>query len=34
MKNSIVKANQLRYEYNAQKEEEEQMKRLGINPAE
>jgi hypothetical protein len=34
MKNSIVKANQLRYEYNAQKEEEEQMKRLGINPTE
>jgi len=32
LKNSIVKANQLRYEYSAQKEEEDQMKRLGINP--
>jgi len=32
LKNTIVKANQLRHEYNAQKEEEEQMKRLGINP--
>ena len=32
MKNSIVRANQLRHEYSAQKEEEEQMKRLGINP--
>jgi len=30
--NSIVKANQLRYEFSAQKEEEDQMKRLGINP--
>jgi hypothetical protein len=31
MKNAIVKANQKRYEYNAQKEEAEQFKRLGIN---
>lgn len=33
LKNSIVKANQLRYEYNAQKEEEEQMRRLGAHYA-
>ena len=33
LKNSIVRANQLRFEYSAQKEEEEQMKRLGINPS-
>jgi len=33
IKNSIVKANQLRFEYSAQKEEEEQMQRLGINPS-
>ena len=33
LKNSFVKANQMRYEYSAQKEEEEQLKRLGINPA-
>jgi len=32
IKNSFVKANQLRHEYSAQKEEEEQMKRLGISP--
>jgi len=32
LKNTYVKANQLRYDYSAQKEEEEQMKRLGINP--
>jgi len=32
LKNSIVKANQLRYEYSAQKEEADQMKRLGIDP--
>ena len=32
IKNSYVKANQIRHEYSAQKEEEEQMKRLGINP--
>ncbi|MDR0452453.1 MAG: hypothetical protein LBH15_05370, partial [Treponema sp.] len=30
MKNALIKANQKRYEYNAQKEEEEQFKRLGI----
>ncbi|MDR2739698.1 MAG: hypothetical protein LBB68_07695 [Treponema sp.] len=30
MKNAIVKANQRRHEYSAQKEEEEQMKKLGI----
>jgi hypothetical protein len=34
IKNSFVKANQLRYDYSAQKEEEEQLKRLGINPVE
>jgi len=33
LKNSIVRANQLRHEYSAQKEEEEQLRRLGINPA-
>ncbi|MCL2764712.1 MAG: hypothetical protein FWD40_05465 [Treponema sp.] len=33
LKNTFVKANQLLYEYNAQKEEEEQLKHLGINPA-
>ena len=32
LKNSIVNANKLRFEYSAQKEEEDQMKRLGINP--
>jgi hypothetical protein len=32
LKNSIVRANQLRHEYSAQKEEEEQLKRLGIKP--
>jgi hypothetical protein len=32
IKNAIVRANQLRHEYSAQKEEEEQMKRLGISP--
>ena len=31
VKNSFVKANQLRHEYTAYKEEEEQMKRLGIS---
>lgn len=30
VKNAIIKANQKRYEYIAQKEEQEQMKRLGI----
>jgi hypothetical protein len=34
IKNSIVKSNQLRFEYSAQKEEDEQMQRLGINPSE
>jgi len=32
VKNCIVKANQLRAEYTSAKEEEEQMKRLGLNP--
>ncbi|MDR0622917.1 MAG: hypothetical protein LBG10_00615 [Treponema sp.] len=32
IKNVIVRANQLRHEYSAQKEEEEQMRRLGISP--
>jgi hypothetical protein len=32
IKNAIVRANQKRYEYTAQKEEEEQLKRLGISP--
>jgi hypothetical protein len=31
VKNAFVRANQLRHEYSAQKEEEEQMKRLGIS---
>jgi hypothetical protein len=31
IKNAIVKANQKRHEFSAQKEEEEQLKRLGIN---
>jgi hypothetical protein len=31
IKNAIVKANQKRHEYSAQKEEEEQLRRLGIN---
>jgi hypothetical protein len=30
IKNNILRANQLRHEYSAQKEEEEQMKRLGL----
>jgi len=33
VKNTFVKANQLRHEYSAQKEEEEQLKRLGVNLA-
>ena len=33
LKNTYVKANQMRYDYSAQKEAEEQMKRLGVNPA-
>jgi hypothetical protein len=32
LKNSYVKANQMRYDYTAQKEEEEQLKRLGVSP--
>ncbi|MCL1813024.1 MAG: hypothetical protein FWG29_05830 [Treponema sp.] len=32
IKNAIVKANQKRHEYSAQLEEEEQLKRLGVNP--
>jgi hypothetical protein len=32
VKNCFVKANQIRHDYSAQKEEEEQMKKLGINP--
>lgn len=31
IKNSIVRANQLKFEYSSQKEQEEQLKRLGIN---
>ncbi|GHU54893.1 hypothetical protein FACS189442_1760 [Spirochaetia bacterium] len=31
MKNAITRSNQLRHEYSAQKEEEEQMKKLGIS---
>ncbi|MDR0598712.1 MAG: hypothetical protein LBG84_01340 [Treponema sp.] len=33
MKNAIIRANQKRHEYNAQVEEGEQLKKLGINPA-
>jgi len=33
LKNTYIKANQLRYEFSAQKEEEEQMKRLGVDSA-
>ena len=32
IKNAIIKANQKRHEYSAQLEEEEQLKRLGVNP--
>jgi hypothetical protein len=32
IKNAIVRANSRRHEYSAQKEEEEQLKRLGVNP--
>jgi len=31
VKNSFIKANQLRHDYSARKEEEEQMKRLGVS---
>jgi hypothetical protein len=33
LKNTFVKANQIKFDYSAQKEEEEQMKRLGLNSA-
>ena len=33
LKNTYVKSNQMRHDYAAQKEEEEQMKRLGVNLA-
>jgi hypothetical protein len=33
IKNAIIKANQKRHEYSAQLEEEEQLKRLGVNPS-
>lgn len=32
LKNSFVKANQMRHEYSSQKEEEEQLMRLGVTP--
>jgi hypothetical protein len=32
MKNCTIRANQIRHDYSAQKEEEQQLKRLGINP--
>ena len=32
IKNAIVRANSRRHEYSAQKEEEEQLRRLGVNP--
>jgi hypothetical protein len=32
VKNCYIKANQIRHDYSAQKEEEEQMKKMGINP--
>jgi hypothetical protein len=32
IKNAIIRANSKRHEYNAQKEEEEQLRRLGVNP--
>jgi hypothetical protein len=32
MKNAIIRANAKRHEYSAQKEEEEQLKRLGVSP--
>ena len=32
IKNAIVRANAKRHEYNAQREEFEQLKRLGVNP--
>jgi hypothetical protein len=32
IKNAIIRANSKRHEFNAQKEEEEQLRRLGVNP--
>ena len=32
IKNAIVRANAKRHEYSAQKEEHEQLKRLGVSP--
>jgi hypothetical protein len=32
IKNAIIRANSRRHEYNAQKEEDEQLRRLGVNP--
>jgi hypothetical protein len=32
IKNAIIRANSKRHEYSAQKEEEDQLKRLGVNP--
>ena len=32
IKNAIIRANSKRHEYSAQKEEEEQLKRLGVSP--
>jgi hypothetical protein len=32
IKNAIIRANSKRHEYNAQKEEEEQLRRLGVSP--
>jgi hypothetical protein len=34
IKNAILRANSKRHEYSAQKEEEEQLKRLGVSPTE
>jgi hypothetical protein len=33
IKNAIIRANSKRHEYSAQKEEEEQLKRLGVSPS-
>ena len=32
IKNAIIRANSKRHEYNAQKDEHEQLKRLGVSP--
>jgi hypothetical protein len=34
LKNAVLRANSKRHEYTAQKEEEEQLKRLGVKPGE